>query len=94
MLDSWNMKKILGVGSLVFIITMLFNATAHSGDKYKCAKKAAKAKTEFAETRLYWDCVNDKNAVFKTKKHSCAIDAAKAKSENAAVRLYWACVRN
>ena len=88
------MKKILGLGSLVFVVALLFNATAHSGDKLKCAKKSAKANTEFAETRLYWDCVNDDNAVFKTKKHSCAIDAAKAKSENAAVRLYWACVNN
>ena len=88
------MKKLLGLGFLVLVMTLLFNASAQSGEKLKCAKKAAKANTEFAETKLYWECVRDDNLVFNTKEHNCAIEAAKAKSENAAVRLYWACVRD
>ena len=88
------MKKLLGLGSLVFVMALLFNTPAYSGDKYKCAKKSAKANTEFAEQKLYWECVRDDNLVFNSKKHNCAIEAADAKSEDAAVRLYWACVRD
>ena len=63
------MKKLLGLGCLVFVMTLLFNAPAYSGDKHKCAKKAANANTKFARTILYSECVSDDNLIFNTKEH-------------------------
>ena len=94
MIGWFIMKKILGLGSLVFVIALLFSATAYSGEKEKCAASAAKAYTEDASYRLYRACMQDDNKFFKTDKHKCALKAAKAKTEDASYRLYRACMQN
>ena len=86
------MKKLLGLGCLVFVMTLLFNAPAYSGDKHKCTKKAANAATAFARGILYSECVSDDNLVFNTKEHNCAIAVADAKDESAAIHLYYSCI--
>ena len=86
------MKKILGLGCLVFVIGLFFNAPAYSGDREKCASEAAKAYTKKASNRLYHACMDDDNWFFKTDRHSCALKAAKAKTWFASNRLYHACM--
>jgi hypothetical protein len=86
------MKKILGLGSLVFVMAVLFHAPAYSGDRESCASAAADAYTESASRRLYSACINDDNLVFKTDRHKCALKAAKAKTDSASRRLYSACM--
>ncbi len=86
------MKKLLGLGCLVFVIGLFFNAPAYSGDREKCANEAGKAKTDLASNRLYHACKQDDNWFFKTKKHKCALKAARAETETASNRLFHACM--
>ena len=86
------MKKLLVLGSLVFVVGLFFNAPAYSGERESCASAAADAYTESASRRLYSACMSDDNLVFKTDRHKCALKAAKAKTDSASRRLYSACM--
>jgi len=52
------MKNILGLGSLVFVIVIMFGDPAYSGQKEKCASEAANAYTKVAANRLFYACIN------------------------------------
>jgi hypothetical protein len=91
-LGYWLMKRILVLGSLVFVIGLFFNAPAYSGEREKCASEAANAHTKKASNRLFHACMDDDNLVFKTDRHSCALKAAKAKTWFASNRLFHACM--
>ena len=67
------MKKILGLGCLVFVIGLFFNVSAYSGEREKCASEAANAYTKQASNRLFHACLDDDNLFFKTDKHSRAL---------------------
>ena len=86
------MKKILIISLLFCSYSLFLSPEAKSGDRYSCAKKAAKAKTKFASNLLYRNCRNDKNLIFKSKRHNCALEAAEVDIAGAARRLYQACI--
>ena len=52
------MKRLLGLGCLVFVMALFFNAPAYSGDRETCASESAKARTELVSNRLYHACMD------------------------------------